>query len=418
MWFENLSDPEEAGWFQESHAQPDKFGAQWDMTPIHKLQPSQGSKDIILLATGAFAPIHDGHILMMEAAKIHMESLGFNVLGGYISPGHDDYVVKYKKVNIAAPERLVIANDRLKDHPWLMVDPWEAIGATCSVNFTTVIDHLENLLNCQVCYVVGSDNARFSLAFKNRGLLCIVNRSSDILPNPKYRGKNYLNASNRVFIANNDPIDGSSTAARMQKQFGSYEKKKLILRVDSASEVYMEKLLSILSDYYLSIKLVSVAEQQLPQGIDRLISLDQMISSPFGNLEFSRNYAKGGYIKLGYTNRPSSPPLETQVAAFANTTVSLFDDDVVSGSTMRQAAALLERVNCKVISYHALSFTDNGTYEIMDSRDFLPVAEGGLVVHGKRVPYIYPFVCPHARASVLASQAEEFSDRIREAFWS
>lgn len=84
---------------------------------------------------------------------------------------------------------------------------------------------------------------------------------------------------------------------------------------------------------------------------------------------------------------------------------------------MRKAASLLCNVNCKVISYHALSFSDGGKYEIMDSRDFLPVPEGGLVVHGKRVPYIYPFVCPYVRASILPEQAEEFSDRIQSAFW-
>jgi hypothetical protein len=132
----------------------------------------------------------------------------------------------------------------------------------------------------------------------------------------------------------------------------------------------------------------------------------------------SRNYAEGGYTKLGYINRPGTLSLRQQVSAFVGQTVSLFDDDVVSGNTMRKVTALLESVDCKVVSYHALSFTDAGAYEIMDSRDFLPVKDGGLVVNGKRVPYIYPYVCPHVRASILPQQAEEFSDRIRATFWS
>jgi hypothetical protein len=199
--------------------------------------------------------------------------------------------------------------------------------------------------------------------------------------------------------------------------FGSSRKKKLILRVDEASEPHLEKLLSILQDYYLDINLVRVRDQKIPGEIHNLVSLDQMIPSPFGNLGLSRNYAEGGYHKLGYTNRPNSPSLEEQLSVFAGKEISLFDDDVVSGNTMRKATDLLRGRGCSVISYHALSFSDDGTCEIMDSRDFLPVSDGGLVVHGERVPYIYPFVCPHVRASVLPEQAVEFSDRIFKTFW-
>lgn len=412
MWFQNLPDPEEAGWFQEMHSTPDKFGKLWSMTPRHKLQQENG---IVLLSTGGYAPIHDGHIAMMEAAKIHMEAKGFRVLGGYVSPGHDDYVVSHKNIPISAPERLAYANRRLKNHPWMMVDPWEAIGCTCSVNFTTVIDHLESLLNRRICYVVGSDNERFSLAFKDRGLLCVVRRTADVLPNPKYRGRTY-NHSEHVFTADNEPIPGSSTAIRKELRFGEAKKKKIILRVDVASEPYVDQLIDILVDYYTSVYTVHVSSQRLPE-IPNLISLDQMIESPFGNLGLSRNYVEGGYYKLGYTNRPSCPPLEEQVKLFSGKIVSLFDDDVVSGNTLRRAAALLQSVNCKVLSYHALSFSDGGACEIMDSRDFLPVPEGGLVVCGKRVPYIYPYVCPFVRASVLPKLAEEFSNRIRQTFW-
>lgn len=418
MWFQDLADPEEAGWFQEANEHPDKFGEVWAMTPSHKLITPEQENDIVLLSTGGYAPIHDGHIEMLEAAKIHMESKGFRVRGGYVSPGHDDYVVAHKGIKLYAPERLAYANKKLKDHPWLMVDPWEAIGCTCSVNFTTVIDHLEKLLGCRVCYVVGSDNARFSLAFKGRGLLCVVRRTPDVLPNPKYRSKSYDRASKHVFIADNDPIPGSSTAVRKELSIQKSSQKKLILRVDESSEPYVDRLIDILKDYYMEVTTVHVKDQKIPSEIPNLVSLDQMIPSSFGNLGLSRNYSEGGYHKLGYVNRPSTRSLIEQVEAFAGMNVSLFDDDVVSGNTMREATALLEKVGCKVVSYHALSFADGKVCEVMDSRDFLPVQEGGLVVCGKRMPYIYPFVCPHVRASVLPEQAEEFSDNIRKTFWS
>ena len=72
---------------------------------------------------------------------------------------------------------------------------------------------------------------------------------------------------------------------------------------------------------------------------------------------------------------------------------------------------------CIVVSYHSLLLTDGTTTEVMDSRDLLPVPGGGLVVGDRRVPYVYPFVCPHVRASVQPKYAEQFSDRVREAFW-
>lgn len=158
MWFQNLADREEAGWFQEFHSNPDKFGDLWAMTPSYKLLPPEGENDIILLSTGGFAPIHDGHIDMMEAAKIHMESKGFRVRGGYVSPGHDGYVVAHKGVKIYAPERLAYANNKLKSHPWIMVDPWEAIGCSCSVNFTT---YKSSMVSLESSFVVISNSRRW-----------------------------------------------------------------------------------------------------------------------------------------------------------------------------------------------------------------------------------------------------------------
>lgn len=420
MWFQDVVDSEEAGWFQEEHTHPDKFGSLWAMTPDHKLLKPEGPRDIILLSTGGFAPIHNGHIAMMEVAKTHLEAKGFRVRGGYISPGHDDYVVKYKGVRLYAPERIAYANKILANHPWLMVDPWEAIGCTCSVNFTSVIDHLERLFNCQVCYVVGSDNARFSLAFKHHGMICIVQRTADVLPNPKYAGHSYVGGT-RAHIVDNAPIPGSSTTVRSQTKFEHATTKLLMLRIDESSEPYMDKLLPILEDYYLAVRTVHVKRQRLA-NVSNLVSLDQMIFSPFGNLGLSRNYAEGGYIKLGYINRPGTPSLEEQARTLARLSdgqaLHLFDDDICSGNTMLEATKLLNKFGCKIGSYNAFVYTYHDSCEIMDSRDFLPVPEGGLVVLGKRVPYIYPYVCPYVRASILPGQAEEFSDRIRATFWS
>jgi len=56
--------------------------------PAHTSQ----SPRIVLLSTGALNPLHRGHINAMQRARDHLLSLHLNVIGGFLSPTHDDYV--------------------------------------------------------------------------------------------------------------------------------------------------------------------------------------------------------------------------------------------------------------------------------------------------------------------------------------
>jgi hypothetical protein len=47
---------------------------------------------VVLLTTGSFNPVHSGHVNAMQRARDYLTSLGFYIVGGYISPTHDDYV--------------------------------------------------------------------------------------------------------------------------------------------------------------------------------------------------------------------------------------------------------------------------------------------------------------------------------------
>ena len=52
-------------------------------TPVSKLKDfSDEEKPVVLLSTGGFDPIHDGHIYMMEFAKETLEKNGYKVIGG------------------------------------------------------------------------------------------------------------------------------------------------------------------------------------------------------------------------------------------------------------------------------------------------------------------------------------------------
>ena len=72
-------------------------------TPVSKLIDFKEKKEnpVVLLSTGGFDPIHDGHIYMMEFAKEALEKKGYHVIGGYLSPSHESYVSTkpYYKIN-------------------------------------------------------------------------------------------------------------------------------------------------------------------------------------------------------------------------------------------------------------------------------------------------------------------------------
>lgn len=171
---------------------------QWLTTPYHKIlrrlsqleefDPAQliAYPPLVLLTTGGFSPIHNGHLDMMELAKNAMMEQGHLVLGGYLSPSHDSYV-STKHDGTAAlldAHRLRLCHEAVAMSEWLMVDPWEARYTPCAINYTDVIQRLERYLNhhlrlpvpLRVGYVFGGDNAGFARTFLNQGYAVCIER--------------------------------------------------------------------------------------------------------------------------------------------------------------------------------------------------------------------------------------------------
>ena len=46
-------------------------------------------KNIILVTTGGFSPIHEGHLHTLNIAKKELEKKGYHIAGGYLSPSHE-----------------------------------------------------------------------------------------------------------------------------------------------------------------------------------------------------------------------------------------------------------------------------------------------------------------------------------------
>src|SRR5689334_3025389 len=82
----------EAGFFLDTDEEDASLAdVDWLCTPRPR-RAITGERPVVLLSTGGFCPVHDGHLAMMEAARAAAEQAGFDVIGGYLSPGHDEYL--------------------------------------------------------------------------------------------------------------------------------------------------------------------------------------------------------------------------------------------------------------------------------------------------------------------------------------
>lgn len=175
---------EDAGFFKdniETYPTIDTLkGSPLVVIPTNKIVSSRIGKKIILVSTGAYSPIHEGHVEMMEIAKKELKSRGYDVIGGYIAPDNQSYVKsKYGVSIMPAVERLERCEEMLRESPWLMVDRFGLYHTTKDVNFTEIIYHLEKFFpDVTIGYVYGSDNAGFGRVFHVKNVGICVNRSN------------------------------------------------------------------------------------------------------------------------------------------------------------------------------------------------------------------------------------------------
>lgn len=362
----------------------------------------------ILLTTGSFCPVHQGHIQMMEKAKDYLELRGFQIVGGFISPGHDEYIsAKNKEKATPVHYRIKEINDALKQYPWLSVDPWEGLFCKVAVNFTDVYERLRLYIqyhlkkDIPIFFVSGGDHARFAMTFIQKGHCVIVKRPFYEQQYETY-SRNLSEKKNIHFIEGGNSL--SSTELRIN-DFVPNEKKKLIIRVEDNDK---KSILDILNSCFSSIEQKSLKEQKESFNniqLEKVISLDSLLTSE-QNLAISRSYDLFGIHLMGFTNRPGTPSIDEQISVIKQGEYSLFDDDIHTGSTMRFAKTLIEKSGSKVDKFISLNISSPENSEILDCRDFyLENENNGLVIKlsngtTTRAPYIYPYVCPFVRASI------------------
>jgi len=108
-----------------------------DLSIVHEnLSKRKANKEnVVLIKTGALNPIHRSHIANMIKVKQYLEEVyDLNVVAGYISPTHDQYVQgKLGKHLIPSQHRIQMCQRAIQEENqqhWLAVDQAEALGRT------------------------------------------------------------------------------------------------------------------------------------------------------------------------------------------------------------------------------------------------------------------------------------------------
>lgn len=452
-------------------------------TPVQKiinninLSQNENEKPyVVLLNTGAYSPIHIGHLQMMEESKKILEQ-DYNVVGGYFSPSHDEYVSqKYEgTAQLCADARIALCEAITSDSSWLMVDPWESRYNKYSINFTDVIRRLKDYLkyhihkNIKIAYVFGSDNAGFTWAFLKDDISVCFERPSYHIQYNTIRKDENINKNN-YFIDQKSNTHSSKAIREGQYEYLPDKIKQLYLyyknnaypiqtpiyllrddrkhivksfpqQIESEIIKEMAKAISDLkdnikfsfkNDCYMQVLTLSLDQQKdfINTLEGNIINLDACTSDhEHISIGVSRLFSlsDGQVIAYKLINRPGMPELKTQINKIKPGHYKIIDDDIASGSTINLISKLFtdDIIVDEYIALSRQSFYDFFDYElsyhfhdIIDFRDFIiGVKDGGLVVelpNGKigRTPYVWPYVSLTHRAKLPPNSQREFSNNI------
>ncbi|KTD53763.1 NAD+ synthetase [Legionella santicrucis] len=449
-----------AGYIENAIVSHDeKKQTQWSILPLLKLCEECGDLQtekkelVVLLSTGGFYPIHQGHFLMMSKARQALELEGKKVIGGFFSPSHQDYIKsKFYVKNYSQREHIDLLIQSVANHPWLDIWLWEYLENKEPINFTDVIirlecelaKHLKTTLPIKVAYVFGGDNVSFSYAFLERGIgICLSRPGAEKIFNQVRNDPLFL-GKNNIYFLNEGTLAFASEAIRKKNTFSEKNRCKILhLREDELfyqlwsekkpleelikkKNQFLGQFVHVLKTTYsrdtneFSIQIKSSQQQALEikklLSDKMILSLDPCYIAEF-NLGVSRYFRFGlPEIKLGFSARPEEGTLAQQLLYLPKQPYCLVDDDCFTGKTIEFVKKILHKEH--IVEEFYVSTTGqakNEISEIIDLRDFIVGSYyGGLVVllpnkKIARVPYIYPFVLPSLRYHCPADANLNFS---------
>jgi nicotinic acid mononucleotide adenylyltransferase len=421
------------------------------VTPLGKIRNAiqkQGemgnSRYAVLVTSGAFCPIHKGHLQMMESARQEAERRGWNVVGGFFTPDHDGYVsVKCGQQTLSAPKRVYLAQVATEESEWLAVDPWAALYVDRAVNFTDIVRRLSRYLQyhfgvaIEVIFVCGADNSGFRRAFVERGHLIVVPRlgaqiscglSSDPatpdriliaqghLPNQiasrTVRQGRWGDLPPKVCrefrrLAERDKLESVRLFVRDEGEWSIIPwKQRVGDTLNQTRKTFSVELTRILTKSFRTsfphsaVEITSIPlgdQSELIRGrIDKFpiptISLDSCIQGHY-TIASSRQFeVTSGERCEGIFHRPGEAELERQIEEIPSGSYVLMDDDIATGATIRALCALLpSRITIQGVLSAQEVYTKEGLrtvesssssslVDVVDLRDFLVGSREGGLV--------------------------------------
>ncbi len=445
-----------AGFFEDKLEpnESDDFALDFLATPVGKILnnlKNNNKKNIVLVSTGGFAPLHDGHINNMELAKNYLENNNFNVVGGYFSPCHEDYVKTKPYYNSNLYKRLYDCELAVDSSSWLMVDPWECLYNRTYTNFTLTIKRLQKYLDkhlpqkVEVAYVFGADNAEFMYCFEDEGYGICINRDGH---NKIFeQTKNKLQSSRCIFIENKTKEAGlSSRNFRLQDNNNqtkatTYSNNVYAIRNEgllslnlyknlceekilvNQQKVFLEKLCNLFNwafDNKNKIKTFDTytqlndAEQFLKDK--NTISIDNFYVGTY-SVGMSRLFEIGDLQTKStrLVERPGLESIENQIEKIKPGKYILVDDDIATGTTINTLKQKLPKDVIITDTYLLAKIYNDDFFDIVDLRDFIVgSSQSGLVVRlpnnqTARAPYLFPYVNLKTRACIPFDKCIKFS---------
>lgn len=403
-----------AGYFDDSYTNKELetiFDSVFEYRDYSKLNLKNGAKPMILLLTGCFSPLHEGHINSLHTAKKYIENnTDFYIAGAYISPAHDSYV-SVKKNGTAkcnALKRILFAEKLTDDSDYIMVDRWPALYMKEELNFPYIMDKLkydiENKFktNVTIGFVFGEDNIGFGNISTEHHMICIARNHNTKLKN--YSSKNMHFVSDNIF-------EMSSTEKRNNGDLINIDKKQnkpYLLRNDfsfigGVDKKFETEFINLFKKYF-DIVVIDAREQCdiTRNKFNKIISMDKRLIGDI-NFNISRifNPFNGQYkSKKFYFEEPENIPNDLQ-------NYILIDDDISTGIS-KNFVMKKYGIN-KFFAMNEIYCSD--FFDVVDLRDFVFGSEhGGLKIENNmRIPYVFPYVNLHSRASMNVDDIIDFS---------
>jgi len=409
---------------------------------------NNGGRRAVLITTGGMAPIHNGHIAMMERAREIVEGQGFQVMGGFFAPGHDSYVSqKYNgTAGISAVHRIAMVELATQDSDWLEVDPWAARYMPGEVNFTAVARRMEAYLSqnlgqiFDVFYVYGSDNS----GFQETGIPSVQVTRSEVSSKLVREGEHHhLNprvakyfqeyknqdTGNLPYLIRNEE-DEAIVGWANRMPGGREELTKRRVQLQSAIRLAIAHLFKGAGGNH-KVHLLPVSEQKEKAtwliGDRKVISLDPFFHyQGVHHLDSTRYFSQSSsqFSALFRDTRFGFDSLQEQADSIPDGDYVLVEDDSVTGETINSARMRLgDRINITdvILLSDFADYKDDAYYDVVDLRDFIVGSHmGGLsvVLNGGqrgRAPYALPYVSLRSRAKIPPSAEMELSRVIWQA---